>query len=87
MRRQRDLHPAVDVEPFGVVVQLLGMERHAAHEAEGLHEIGEGIGLGDGVAALDHPPSRRLERRDEFGPLRFAQFLGHHSSVVFLKGP
>jgi hypothetical protein len=77
----------VDVVPLRVVVQLFGMERHARHEAEGLHEVGEGEGLADRVAALRHLPARHEKGLQKLRPLRLGQFLGHHSSVVFLKGP
>ena len=41
MRGQRDPHPVVDIEPFGVVIGLFREDRHAGHEGEGLGEIGE----------------------------------------------
>ena len=41
--------PVVDVEPLRVVRHRLGLERHPRHEAEGLVEVLEGEGLGDGV--------------------------------------
>ena len=41
--------PVVDVEPLRVVPHGLCLEGHARHEAEGLVEVLEGEGLGDGV--------------------------------------
>src|SRR5262245_52981190 len=41
VRGERDGDAVVDVEPFGVMVVLVGVERRVGHEAEGLVEIGE----------------------------------------------
>src|SRR5215472_1038176 len=60
VRGQRHLDRLVDVEPFGVMVQLLGDKRGARHEAEGLVEIREYEGLGDGVAAFHLAPAGEL---------------------------
>src|SRR5690606_33001961 len=49
--------------PLGMVVELLGHERRAAHEAEGLVEIFELECLRDGVAALNLAPAGELRER------------------------
>src|SRR3954468_20749097 len=41
MGAERDIDAVVDIEPFGMVILLLGEERDPAHEAEGGVEIGE----------------------------------------------
>ena len=48
-------HPVVDIAPFRVVLQALGLEGGARHEAEGVHEVHERefpveLAVGDGPA-------------------------------------
>ena len=57
MGRQQHLDLGIDVEPFGVVVELFRHQRGAGHEAEGLIEIGKDEFLGDGVATADLGPA------------------------------
>src|SRR5690606_4815737 len=57
VRREGDVDAVVDVEPFGVVVVAFGVERDAAHEAEGGVEVLEAEFLLDGVAARDGAPA------------------------------
>ena len=38
---QRHLHRGIDVEPFRVVIHVLGLGRDPGHEGEGLLEVGE----------------------------------------------
>ena len=54
--REHDLDLVVDVGPFGMVVGLLGRQRHAGHEAPGLVEIGELQAALDGIAARNFLP-------------------------------
>src|SRR5215469_8869293 len=67
MGGERDLHILVDIEPFGMMVELLGDERGPRHEAEGRVEIAEDEFLGDRVTTHDlaptgEPRERRLAR-------------------------
>src|SRR3546814_3831490 len=57
MGRQRHVHLVVDVEPFRVVVHLLGHEGDPAHEAPGFIEGLEGEALADRVPAVDLLPA------------------------------
>src|SRR5258708_35370890 len=54
---ERDLDLLVDVEPFRVMVELLGDQRRPGHEPEGLVEIAERELLGDGVAIFQLAPA------------------------------
>jgi len=47
---QGDVHPIPHVEPLRMVIHLLGLDRHARHEAERGVEVDKGEGLLDGVA-------------------------------------
>jgi hypothetical protein len=63
VRGQRDVDLLVDVEPLGVVIELLGDQRRAAHEAPRLIEIGERERTKDGVAPVDLLPVRQFFER------------------------
>ena len=54
---KRHLYIFVDVEPFGMMIELFRHQRGAGHEAEGLIEIGKDELFGDGVAAVDLGPA------------------------------
>ena len=57
MGGESDVDPVVDIEPLGMVVVLLGEERHLVHEAPSLFEVAEGDrGVGC-VFALNLGPS------------------------------
>src|ERR1700756_2193483 len=75
MGRQRHLDVLVDVEPFGVMVELLGDERDPCHEAERGVEIGKHELLADGIAAFRLAPAGKLGERSlaRLG----AEFLSH----------
>src|SRR5204863_5231378 len=73
--RQRHLDGLVDIEPFGMVVELFGDQRGARHEAEGFVEVPEYEFLGDGVAALELAPAGKLGERT--GADFAGQFLRH----------
>ena len=60
----------VDVEPFGMVIELFRHQRGTRHEAEGLIEIGKDELFGDGVATVDLGPAF------EPGERSFARFAG-----------
>ena len=77
MGGEDDLDAVVDVEPFGMMVHLLGDQRHLAHEAPGLDEGAEVIGLADGVAVLDLGPA--MELLDRGFARRARQTLDHAS--------
>src|SRR5215475_13476586 len=72
----------VDIEPFRMMVELLGDQRRPGHESERLVEVAEHEGLGDGIAVLDLTPAGELGERRLAGVC--GQFLGHrsHSSLV-----
>src|SRR5690242_16112867 len=81
--RERHRHGLVDIEPFRMVVELLGDERSPCHEPERLVEIAKPEGPGDGVAVLDLAPAGKPGERRLAGIS--GQFLGHrsHSSLVW----
>src|SRR5262249_43243134 len=81
MRRERYRDGLVDIEPFRMMVELLGDERCPGHEPERLVEVAKHEGLGDGVAVLDLTPAGKLGERRLAGISR--QFLSHrsHSSL------
>src|ERR1700674_529906 len=55
--RERHLDGLVDVEPFGMVVELLGHQGGAGHEAERRVEVREHEFPGDGVAPARLAPA------------------------------
>ena len=61
--RKRHLYIFVDVEPFGMMIELFRHQRGAGHEAEGLIEIGKDELFGDGVAAVDLGPALEPGKR------------------------
>src|SRR5579871_496748 len=75
MGRELDLYRLVNVAPFGVVVDLFGHQSGPRHEAEGLVEILENEGPGDGVLAANLGPAG--ERRERRFPLLRRQTLRH----------
>ena len=77
--RQCDLDGFVNIEPFGVVIELFRHQRGARHETEGRIEIGKNEFFGDGVAILDLAPSFKTAERSL---ARFAgEFLTHVRSA------
>jgi len=52
VRRQGNIDLVVAVEPLGMVVDLLGQQGHARHEAEGLVEVLQDELLEDGIATF-----------------------------------
>src|SRR5712692_10237767 len=73
--RKRLLDVVVDVEPLGMMVELLGNQRRARHEAERRVEVLERELLADGIAALDLAPAFELGERALAGLT--GQFLRH----------
>src|SRR5450432_508964 len=72
---KRHLDLLVDIEPFRMVIELLGHQRGPRHEPEGLVEIPEYELLGDGIAVLDLAPAHQPGKR---GLATFrSQFLSH----------
>src|SRR5437868_4888445 len=63
MRRQRDVDAIVDVRPFGVMVRLLGQQRYARHEGEGLREGAEPEVARNGEAVAAQRPVGKLGER------------------------
>ena len=61
MGREADLDPVVEVEPLGVVLAALGLERDARHEGEGLREVVEGEPARDRLLFLVVLPFAELE--------------------------
>jgi hypothetical protein len=59
--READLDPVVEVEPLGVVLAPLGLERDPGHEAEGLAEVAEGEPARDRLLLLVVLPVRQLQ--------------------------
>src|SRR5262245_53109355 len=80
MGGQGHVDSLVDVEPLGVVVELLSYKRCPGHEAEGGVEVLEYELLGDGITARDLAPAVKLCERGGTG--RPGQFLAH--DVVLL---
>ncbi len=60
MGGERDIDAIVDIEPFGVMVELFGMERCARHETEGGVEILELEAFGNRLASVDLLPAIQL---------------------------
>src|SRR5580698_4363992 len=80
MGRERHFDIFVDVEPFGMVVELFRHQRGAGHEAEGFIEIGKDELLGDGVAPVDLGPAFEPGERTL---ARFAgEFLRHLKNSI-----
>src|SRR6516162_9713958 len=75
MGRKRYLDPVVDIEPLGMVIELLGDERRARHEAEGFVEVLEREFPADRVAAIDFGPT--LELGEGRLARRASQFFSH----------
>src|SRR6516165_8385193 len=73
--RKRDIDLVVDVEPFGMVIELFGHEGGPRHEAERLIEILELEPLRDRVAVLYLAPTAEL--RKGCGASVAAEFLSH----------
>src|SRR5260370_24490374 len=71
--RQRHFDIFVDVEPFGMVIELFRHQRGTRHKAEGLIEIGKDEFFGDGVATVDLGPAF------EPGEPAFARFAAKFS--------
>src|SRR3546814_4406548 len=82
MGRQRHVHLVVDVEPFRVVVHLLGHEGDPAHEAPGFIEGLEGEALADRVPAVDLLPAGEVAER--LGALLLGQLPGHGPGLPVL---
>ena len=74
------LDPVVHVEPFRMVVELLGHECRAGHEPEGFIEVLEREFLSDGIAALDLAPALELGESRSAGIA--AQFFSHGSHLA-----
>jgi predicted Zn-dependent protease with MMP-like domain len=68
VRCQKNLYPVVDIEPFGMVIHLLGQERDPGHEGPGLAESAKMKGLADGITIFDLDPAAELG--DRFFTLR-----------------
>ena len=60
VRRENDLDAVADIEPFGMVVHFLRQQCHPTHEAPGLAEGAEMIGLANRIAVLDLVPAVEL---------------------------
>src|SRR5262245_37678014 len=73
--RKRHCNSLVDVEPFRMMVELLGHQRGARHEAERLVEVAEHERLADGVTVLDLAPATKPCERGLAGIA--CQFLRH----------
>src|SRR5262245_45831160 len=82
MSRERHRDGLIDIEPFRMVVELLGDQRGPRHESERLIEVAEYQGLGDGIAVLDLTPTRELGERRLAGIS--GQFIGHRCTPVFV---
>src|SRR5882672_6920622 len=82
MGRERHRDGLVDIEPFRMVVELLGDERRPRHEPECFVEVAKHEGPGNGIAVFDLAPAGKLGERRLAGIS--GQFLGHrsHSSLV-----
>ena len=63
MRGEGHLDLVVDIEPFRMVVHLLGLQRRAGHEGEGGLEVSELVGLLNCIAftVQGFPALERLE--------------------------
>ena len=57
--RQGDIDPVVDIEPLGVVIDDIGVDGDATHEAERRHEITEAVGPFQSIPAVGHGPVRQ----------------------------
>lgn len=71
VRGQGHVHLVVAVEPLGMVVDLLGQQCHARHEAEGLVEVLQHELLEDGVAPLHQSPAGVQEGLQLLGAFLF----------------
>ena len=78
--RQHDLDGLVDIEPFGMVIELFRHQRGPRHEAEGLVEIRKDEFFADGVAVLGFAPA--LEPRQRLLPGFAREFLTHVAAPV-----
>src|ERR1041385_5688433 len=70
VRAERDAHLVVDVAPLGMVIGLLGGERHLGHEGKGAVEVLEHEFALDGVAARIPRPICRSRKFRRHGVLR-----------------
>ena len=68
MGGERNIDAVVDIEPFGVMIELFRMERCARHEAKGGIEILELEALGNRLASVDLLPAIQFSER-------FVQFI------------
>ena len=59
---ERDLDPVVNVEPLGMMIHLVRLERTAGHEAEGGIEIRKLKRALNGVTVLNLGPARQLRQ-------------------------
>lgn len=57
MRRHCHLHFIVDIEPFRMMIHLIGKQRDSSHETKGFVEILKDEFLVDRIATLDHLPA------------------------------
>src|SRR5882757_5814960 len=78
MGRKRDLDLVVDVGPFGMVVGLLGRQRHLGHEPPGLGEVRELEAALDRIAARNFLPF--LQAAECVAARLAGEFAGHGNS-------
>jgi hypothetical protein len=60
MRRQCDVDPVPDIEPFGMMIHFFSDERRARHKSKGRIEVLEFEAAKNGVAIANDVPERAL---------------------------
>jgi|GEM_PF-5513480 len=82
MAGQGDINPTIDIEPFRMVINDVGIDSNTAHETECAHEVAKTIRLCNRVRVFLQRPALQIS----YGIITFdaGQFAAHTLLLVIL---